>query len=105
MKDLKIYIAGPMRGYENHNFDEFFSAEAHLRRKGYIHIINPAQLDKDEGIDPDVDEIDIRSILRRDITHLMECNAVFLLRGWEKSEGAKAEHSIASAMGMFMWYQ
>jgi hypothetical protein len=105
MIQLKIYIAGPMRGYDNHNFDEFFKAEEHLRHKGYLDIVNPAQLDKDDGIDPNVDDVDIKSILRRDITHLMKCNSLFLLRGWEKSEGARAEHSVASAMGMFMWYQ
>jgi hypothetical protein len=105
MKQLKIYIAGPMRGYENHNFDEFFKAETHLNRKGYSDIVNPARLDEEEGIDPNVESIDIKEVLSRDITHLMECNAVYLLRGWERSEGARAEHSVASAMGMFMWYQ
>ena len=107
MIPLKIYIAGPMRGYENHNFDEFFKAEKYLVFEGWLseNIINPARLDEEEGIDPETDDIDIRSILRRDITALMKCDSLYLLRGWARSEGARAEHAVASAMGMFLVYQ
>ena len=38
-----LYIAGPMRGYPDHNFPAFRAAAAALRRAGYG-VVNPAEL-------------------------------------------------------------
>ena len=41
----KIYIAGPMRGYENFNFPAFDAAAQLYRAIGY-EVFNPADKDK-----------------------------------------------------------
>ena len=43
-----IYVAGPMRGYENYNFPAFDRCSRVLREQGW-NVINPAELDKDAG--------------------------------------------------------
>ena len=41
----KVYIAGPMSGYEEFNFPAFNKAEELLRKSyGYEHVVNPAKL-------------------------------------------------------------
>ena len=44
---LKIYIAGPMRGYKNLNHEAFDRAEKNLKSKIIYDPINPAKLDKE----------------------------------------------------------
>ena len=44
----KIYIAGPMTGYENYNYPKFFKIENILKEKGWI-VVNPARITDDFG--------------------------------------------------------
>lgn len=88
------YIAGPMSGYEDHNFPAFHVKAAQERAKGYD-VINPAELDEDAG--------DLTQpwdfYLRRDIRLLADCDRIVLLEGWDRSHGANLEVSIAMALG------
>lgn len=34
------------------------------------------------------------------ITHLMECDAIYMLKDWKQSRGARLEHFIALKLGM-----
>ena len=43
-----IYIAGPMRGYEDGNFPAFDRQARVLEEQGWI-VINPAEMDRQEG--------------------------------------------------------
>ena len=69
-------------------------------------IVNPADLDRDLGFDPTTlpadhdwlsppDGFSLRKIVRRDIKHLTRCEAIYLLKGWERSIGAQAEKAVA----------
>ncbi|ECE8819412.1 DUF4406 domain-containing protein, partial [Salmonella enterica subsp. enterica serovar Reading] len=40
---MKVYIAGPMTGYENFNREAFHRAEKALKREGHT-VLNPAVL-------------------------------------------------------------
>lgn len=111
MQQLDIYIAGPMRGYPNHNFDAFMEADRKLRRKwssavGLIY--NPAQMDLDEGFDPSQatdSKQHLKDCMTRDLNAILKCDAIYMLPGWEKSEGAKVEHALAVYLGLKIFYE
>lgn len=111
-----IYIAGPMRGFEDGNFPSFDRQEKILKNQGWV-VINPAEMDRTEGsppnghdnFDPSSDYSDqefMREALERDsVAICRECTALYMMSGWEKSKGAKAEWHIAKAIGLDIYYE
>lgn len=106
---MKGYIAGPMRGYPQFNFPAFDEAAARGRRLGFK-IINPADLDRENGIDEsETANIErsvaesiglLRAFVKRDVDALLSLRAedgdfIALLPGWNKSTGATAELYVA----------
>ncbi len=84
----RLYLAGPMSGYAEHNFPEFNRVAALLRAEGY-EIFNPAE-NADGGVRRP------RSFyMRRDIPALMDCEAIAALPNWQQSRGAWLEMWIA----------
>ena len=106
-RTLSIYIAGPMRGYENNNHTEFDKAEKHLLSKKFWDPINPARIDRQAGVDPsnDMSKIELKEALKRDVDLIFGCDCIYMLRGWEKSEGARMEHALAISLGLGIHYQ
>lgn len=92
---MRIYIAGPMTGYEDLNFPAFHAESARLRGLGY-EVVNPAEINPD----PNAEWIDC---MRADLRELLDCAAIALLPGWEKSRGASLEHHVASSLGMHVF--
>jgi hypothetical protein len=98
------YLAGPMRGYNMHNFPAFLEAALLLRRHGWG-VENPAEYDIAAGVDPSKDEADwpitVPEMLRTDFRLILEqCNAIVLLPGWINSKGATMELAIAQNIGL-----
>jgi hypothetical protein len=92
-----IYIAGPMAGKPLYNFPAFDAAAAQLARDGWTPI-NPAQIDRDAGFDPERDPVTpefLKEAMKRDLLALLEVDALALLDGWRRSRGAKAEVALA----------
>lgn len=87
----RVYVAGPMRGYPEHNYPAFFEAERQLRDLGYD-VVNPARLN---GSDTEYERC-----MRRDIAELVTCDAIALLPGWADSRGANMERNIAFDLDM-----
>ena len=86
-----------MRGYPRFNFDAFDVAARDLAKRGYFPI-NPADLDREAGVDPEHHEVTpaaTRAAIERDVDAIMGADAVALLPGWERSKGAVAEAHIA----------
>lgn len=107
----KIYIAGAMRGYVNYNFDAFDEAEKMLREEGWIPV-SPAAMDRlYEGwgkYAPDdfvADKAFVYKCMRRDLDAIFDVDAIYLLKGWEESEGANAELALAKCLGIQIIYQ
>ena len=50
-------------------------------------------------------KLDLRKALKRDVDLIFECDCMYMLWGWEKSEGARMEHALATALGMKVYYQ
>ncbi len=110
---MKIYLAGPMRGYRNFNFAAFDFAAERLRAHGH-EVFSPADHDREViGADAlinatgDEDQLaretryTINDALAADTTYICrEAEAVALLPGWENSNGAQAERALAVALGL-----
>lgn len=95
-----VYIAGPMRGLPELNFPAFDSAEQTWRKKGWG-VVNPAQMDREQGYVPAKDQtvfkdLSIEEAMSRDLPAVAGVHAIALLKGWERSQGAKMElqHAI-----------
>jgi hypothetical protein len=93
---MKIYIAGPMRGLPLYNFPAFMAAAERIRAFGHTPV-NPAERDiVEDGFDPAKDEAKpFRFYMRHDLPLVMDCDAVAVLPGWEKSKGASLEVHVA----------
>jgi hypothetical protein len=106
---MKLYIAGPMRGIKDYNFQAFHKAAANLRASGH-EVISPAEMDEgaygtQEALDTQVKkEGSFKEFMIRDLPALLGCDGVLLLPGWEKSQGACLEAFTAamSAMPLFL---
>jgi hypothetical protein len=104
-----LYICGPMRGYPRLNFAAFDKA-AELGIASGFNVINPAELDRADGIDPNNPNLELATkccdkIIRRDITAIMSLNpsngdGLAVLRGWSSSVGATAEVALARWRGL-----
>jgi len=118
IKKQTIYVAGPMRGYEEFNYPAFYEAERILESIGWD-VVNPAkmdaeELDKKEGVDPLTfdahknaeDQETLRHLLSRDLEAVAKkCTAIYMLDGWEESRGALAEWQLARALGIKIYYE
>lgn len=114
---MKVYIAGPMRGYKDFNFPAFDAAADLLHAMGHT-VFNPAARDREahgEDVNKsemgDLDDVvgtgfSLRDALHADTSWICrEADAVYMLMGWSDSKGANAERSLAIALGLTIWYE
>lgn len=92
-----IYISGPITGYD---IKERVSAFSVASRKAVNEsgrpYINPLGIGYGENEDYTREDY-----IREDISQLVEyCDSIYLMKGWEKSEGCKIEYEVAKACGM-----
>lgn len=90
---MKVFISGPMSGYDNYNFPAFYAAEEKFKAQGY-EVVNPARLFENVEVIPSWEEC-----MRITLRGLIECSAIHILDGWEFSRGASIEVSLASQLG------
>lgn len=104
---MKVYLAGPMRGYENYNFPAFMAGAAFLRNEGH-EVFNPAENDIAKGYvtitaDGTVSdgESNMRDCIMDDLTYIArQAEAIALLPGWEDSSGCRAEIALAQFLSI-----
>ena len=110
---MKLYLAGPMRNYPLLNSREFDRVARILEEEGYT-VVNPINLDRQEGLDFTTEEtigatairlpngtIDEEHYLARDFQYLATCDGVALLDGWEDSVGTQREIAEGKRLGMW----
>ena len=88
-----VYIAGPMRGYDNFNFPAFWAAEAQLMSSGY-ECINPAHNGPQT----------INDHMTQDAAAVARADLVAVLPGWEDSQGARLEVMMANYLGVPVYH-
>lgn len=111
---MKLYLAGPMRGYPEFNFPAFRQAAAWLREQGHF-VFSPHERDEekhgsdvstgnvtgDEEIAKQTHGFNLREALFDDLKFItLEAEGIAMLPGWEKSKGANAERATAIALGL-----
>jgi hypothetical protein len=90
-----LYLAGPMSNIPEWNFPLFIKTAEELRGRGY-RVLNPA--------DGGLNDTNWANCMRRAIAKLIQADAIAMLPGWQESKGARLEHTIASALGMDIYF-
>ena len=109
----RIYLAGPMQGIPEFNFPRFNAVAACLRKDGH-EVFNPADRDieRHNGVNIGKGNVtgslaeaksthgfSLRQALAEDLEYICRsANTIVMLPGWEKSNGAQAEHRTAVAL-------
>lgn len=88
----RIFIAGPMSHYPEFNFPAFNEVADRCRALGW-HVENPADNGVTEGYRWE-------DYLRDSLTQLVTCQYIYMLPGWQDSNGAQLELYVAKALGL-----
>lgn len=99
----KIFISGPMTGYEDYNRPAFFHMEDVLTKAGWD-VANPANNGVHENqpfyVHRMMSGLTRATHIRADFKMLLKCDAIFSLDGWKDSPGATMEYLVARNCGM-----
>lgn len=93
----RVYISGPMTGYEDNNIPAFEAAAKKLRHLSYS-VCSPAETSTFLGWD-----LAHEDYMRFDFERILEADFVAVLPGWEDSKGARAEIAMALHIGISCW--
>lgn len=103
---MRVYVAGPIRGYPDGNRAKFDQAVALLKEMGH-QPVNPHDIPTNHegpciGGPASVEDHTHQygCYLRDDIMVLMFCDAIALLPGWQNSKGAATEAHVAQSIGL-----
>ena len=92
---MRIYISGPMTGYEDLNRTAFRDAQITLEVMGY-EAFNPCNHQQKTR----------RLALETDLAWICrKADMMVMLLDWARSSGAGAELATAKALGIPVWYQ
>lgn len=89
-----MYIAGPMRGKPDYNRAAFRAAAKFVEDEFGVHPVNPVDIEASfpcVGDDGEVDDRSLEGLLRIECEFVRHVDAIYLLEGWEYSEGARRE--------------
>lgn len=107
---MDIYISGRISGNPQHE-QEFRKAALELSMAGHKAVV-PQDIPPHEHDGPCPASYasapgghSAACYLRTDLSFMLTCDAIYLLRGWEKSVGARLEFSVAAMCGLTILYQ
>lgn len=98
----RIYIAGPMTGVPGWNYEAFESAAEKLTADGWD-VYDPVQIGEMHGLKYDADEQDpeiLPYVIKAELGFVARSDAIYLLKGWEKSIGTRRELLVALGCGL-----
>lgn len=101
---MKIYLAGPMTGYDQYNFPAFDEYARKLRLLGHS-VWNPADNDRQNGFDPTlgvdaVPHFTLAECMADDLRAVCLADAVAVMPGWRESRGVNLEVYVARYLGI-----
>ena len=86
-----IYLSGPMTGYPEENYPAFHAHATSLRDLGY-QVLNPAETGGGQHMPR-------ASLIAIDMGYIREADALVVLPGWSRSQGALLEIMYADVLG------
>ena len=92
---MKIYISGAMASRPDKYKEEFAKAEKDLTEKGYT-ALNPAHLPKG---------LPTNRYMPICMAMVDACDAIYMMKGWEKSKGACLEKAYAEYQDKIVLYE
>lgn len=92
---MRTYISGPIT--HDPNYKIHFELAANRLRAQDISCFNPAEAEIPNGTWEDY--------MRYDLKGLLTCRAIYMLKGWRRSKGARLERKIAKALGFLIIYE
>ena len=112
-----LYLSAPMTGVPRFNYHALYLTSQELQEAGFT-TINPAAMDSEEiqeaawlsatGDPADLPGFDMATTIRDNVEHLLLCDGICLLEGWESSKGALMELAVAERLGLYVgtpeWY-
>lgn len=100
------YIAGPMRGLPEGNYPAFNAAAEVLRKAGW-RVFNPAETDSEVATEAEQAPVPLKVYMRQDLVDVCNSDVVFVLPGWEQSQGARLEVHVAHEVGIpvYRWQE
>lgn len=95
---MTVYLSGPMTGLPDRNFHTFRQATAQLRGRG-LAVISPHELASAPSLAwATAMRIDLAGLLRE------SCAGLVLLPGWPASRGARLELTVATELGLPVYF-
>ena len=97
-KKMKVYLSLPISGYDlQERIDTAMQMEVKLRGRGYD-VFNPLGNEWKSGLTTN-------EYMKLDLKGLIDCDAIFLMQGWNRSAGCKTELDVAVAIGIDVWFE
>ena len=88
---MRIYVIGPVTGFDDLNLPAFETAREELYEAGYSPLIPHDFVAADA---------DWQMAMRRSLETMMKADGIAYLDGWQQSHGANLEWKIARALGI-----
>lgn len=101
----KMFLSGPMTGYDDFNFPLFNHVAAELRERGF-EVVNPVDICKKfkkESVLSSKETFNKMIAMQQEAEQT--CDTIVLLPGWEKSRGVRLElkTAIEKDMKIILW--
>lgn len=96
--DGMVYISGKITGTDDF-MERFATAAERLNSAGYV-VCNPASLNATMP-----SSTSWEGYMGESLRMLSHCAAIYMLRGWEESRGARVELSVALQMGKRVMFE
>jgi len=87
----KIFLCGPLKGFDGYNVTAFNMFAKHLRTQKF-NVVNPVEISND--IKNNLWELHVQEHLRE----LLSCTCLVLMPGWKQSRSARLELMIATTL-------
>ena len=93
-----VYLSAPVSGYDlNERYDTFEHVEEMLKKFGY-NVLNPMK----NGLPHSAP---LEQHMKRDIIMLLQSDAIFFMKDWNRSRGCLTELHVATACGLEVWFE
>ena len=91
---MRIYISGPITGTTDY-MERFAAAERKLLENGWAEVVNPAEKNAQFPAGTCWE-----TYMGESLKMLCECDAIYMMRGWGGSRGARLELLVAQELGL-----